>query len=97
MFKIVTCLIAFFLTAAVLFGIRQVRLDLTSQSAQISAQIARRKQILWDQQTKIAADTNPQAISARLAVLRTQDAGTQPVAPSSGVMVYATPVFKSPQ
>ena len=58
---------------------------------------ARHKQILWDQQTKIAADTNPQALSARLAALRDQAAATQPAAPSSGVMVYATPVFKSPQ
>ncbi len=97
MFKILTCLIAFFLTAGLLFGIRQMRLDLTSQSARISAQIARHKQILWDQQTKIAADTNPQGLSARLAALRAQDAATQPAAPSGGVMVYATPVFKSPQ
>ena len=97
MFKILTCLIAFFITAGLLFGIRQMRLDLTSQSARISAQIARHKQILWDQQTKIAADTNPQTLSARLAALRDQAAATQPAAPSSGVMVYATPVFKSPQ
>ena len=96
MFKILTCLLAFFLTAGLLFGIRQKRLDLTSQSARISAQIAGHKQILWDQQTKIAADTNPQALFARLRALRTQDAATQPAASSNGVMIYATPVFKSP-
>jgi|GEM_PF-5574277 len=96
MFKILTCLIAFFITAGLLFGIRQMRLDFTSQSAQLSAQIARHKQILWDQQTKIAADTNPQALAARLRALRAQNTTTQPAPSSGGMMIYATPVFKSP-
>jgi hypothetical protein len=96
MFKIITCLIAFFVTAGLLFAIRQMRLDFTSQSAQLSAEIARHKQILWDQQTKIAADTNPQALAARLQALHARNATTQPAGSSGGIMVYATPVFKSP-
>ena len=96
MFKILTCLIAFFITAGLLFGIRQMRLDFTSQSAQISAQIARHKQILWDQQTKIAADTNPRTLTAKLRALRSRNATTQSSASAGGMMIYATPVFKSP-
>ncbi len=96
MFKILTCLIAFFIIAGLLFGIRQVRLDLTSQSARLSAQIARRRQILWDQQTKIAAATNPLTLAARLHAMQAAQAATQPGAVSAGTMIYATPVFKPP-
>jgi hypothetical protein len=96
MFKILTCLIAFFVIAALLFGIRQKRLDLTSESAHISAQIARHRQILWDQQTKIAADTNPLTLARKLKALQARQAATQGAAASSGIMIYATPVFKAP-
>jgi hypothetical protein len=96
MFKIVTCLIAFFVVAGLLFGIRQKRLDLTSQSAHISAQIARRREILWDQQTKIAADTNPLALAARIKQMQAAQSGSQPTSTSAGMMIYATPVFKAP-
>jgi L-cystine uptake protein TcyP (sodium:dicarboxylate symporter family) len=94
MFKIITCLIVFFFIAALVFIIRQKRLDLTSQSAQISAQIARKRQILWDQQTKIAAETNPQTLLLKLRTQRAASATTQAAAKHGGIMIYATPVFK---
>ncbi len=96
MFKILTCLIAFFVIAGLLFGIRQVRLDLTSESAHISAQIARHRQILWDQQTKIAADTNPLTLAQKLQAIETQQPTKHRASAASGIMIYATPVFKTP-
>lgn len=95
MFKILTCLITFFIIAGALFSIREIRLDLTSQSTRLSAQIARRQQILWDQQTKIAAATNPLTLTARLKAMQAVQSATQPAA-SGGMMIYATPVFKAP-
>ncbi|MGC9258808.1 MAG: hypothetical protein ACP5I8_01840 [Phycisphaerae bacterium] len=94
MFKIIGCLIAFFVIAALLFVIRQIRLDCTSQSAQLSAQIARKQQILWDQQTKIAAATNPQTLLVKLRAIQAAQSTTRSASKRGGIMIYATPVFK---
>jgi len=66
MLKILTCLIAFLLIGATLFGLRRQQWEFTRESAQTFQNIRLRQQTLWDQQTKIALDTNPIALGQKM-------------------------------
>ncbi|HTV47323.1 MAG TPA: hypothetical protein VMG59_02660 [Phycisphaerae bacterium] len=59
MLKILTCLITFLLIGATLFGLRRQEWEFTRETTQIFQNVRLCQQTLWDQQTKIAQDTNP--------------------------------------
>ena len=92
MAKIIVCLVAFMLMAAVLFSIRSRRLDVTSTCAELTHHIQQQTHKLWDQQILIARHANPEALSRELKALNaatTQAAATQPTAAGAteGVVV----------
>ncbi len=80
MAKIIVCLVAFMLMAAVLFSIRSRRLDVTSTCAELTHHIQQETHKLWDQQILIARHANPEALSRELKALNA--AATKPA--SSG-------------
>ena len=59
-------LVALLLVALVLLGLRQRRLELTSETAAIYAQIREKNEALLDQRVEIAKVTNPWAIAGTL-------------------------------
>jgi hypothetical protein len=65
-FKLLTMLMAFLLVALGLLGLRQRRLELTSESAKIYSQIRERHESLLDQRVEIAKITNPKALATSL-------------------------------
>ncbi len=69
MAKIITCLLAFMLIAAVLFSIRTRRLDVSSNCAELTHRIAQETHKLWDQQVLIAKHANPEALNRELKAL----------------------------
>jgi hypothetical protein len=66
----------FLLVALALFGLRQHRLELTSQCSKIHSAIKNREDVLLDQRVQIARKTNPWALASGLqaAGLNTPDA-----------------------
>lgn len=66
MFKLLTMLVAFLLVALALLGLRQRRLELTSQSVTIYSQIRERNETLLDQRVLIAQKTNPWTLADAL-------------------------------
>ncbi len=66
MLKFLAMIGVFLLVGLVLLGLRQHRLELTSQTAKLHDQILDREQVLWGQQEEIARKTNPLAVSAGL-------------------------------
>ncbi|NNM87834.1 MAG: hypothetical protein HKL95_04880 [Phycisphaerae bacterium] len=66
MLKILVSLVSLFLVAVLVLSLRQERMDLTSQSAKLFIKINQRRHLLWGQQIKISAGTNPIAISKKL-------------------------------
>lgn len=88
MAKIIVCLIAFMLMAAVLFSIRSRRLDVTSRCAELTHHIQQRTHKLWDQQVTIAKHANPEALSRELKALdaaqKAAAAATQPSSAGGG-------------
>jgi hypothetical protein len=65
-FKLLAMLVTFLLVALGLLGLRQHRLELTSQSTRIYETIRDRQHTLLDQRVAIARETNPWAIAAAL-------------------------------
>jgi hypothetical protein len=65
-FKLLVTLGTFLLVALALFGLRQHRLELTSECAKIHSQIKNREEVLLDQRVEIARKTNPWALAAGL-------------------------------
>jgi len=57
--KLLTMLVAFLLVALALLGLRQRRLELTSESAKIYSTIREKNETLLDQRVEIAKVTNP--------------------------------------
>src|SRR3954471_3399162 len=66
MVKLLVMLVAFLLVALTLLGLRQHRLELTSESAAIYERIRERNETLLDQRVVIARRTNPWALAAAL-------------------------------
>ena len=66
MLKLLTMLVAFLLVALALLGLRQRRLELTSQSVVIYSQIRERNETLLDLQVAIAQTTNPWTLADAL-------------------------------
>ncbi len=87
MAKIITCLLAFMLIAALLFSIRARRLDVSSTCAELTHRIAQQTHKLWDQQVLIAKHANPEALNRELkALTAATTAATAPAtAPKSAV------------
>jgi hypothetical protein len=65
-FKLLAMLVTFLVVALALLGLRQRRLELTSESASIYEQIRGRKETLLGQEVEIAKWTNPWALAASL-------------------------------
>jgi hypothetical protein len=65
-FKLLAMLLTFLLVAFALLGLRQHRLELTSESAAIFNRIRERQHTLLDQQVQITRQTNPWAIATAL-------------------------------
>ena len=66
MFKLLAMLVTFLLVALCLLGLRQHRLELTSECTRIFDTICDRQHTLLDQRVDIARQTNPWAIAAAL-------------------------------
>jgi len=65
-FKLLVTLGTFLLVALALFGLRQHRLEITSQCAKIHSEIKNREDALLDQKVQIARQTNPWALASGL-------------------------------
>jgi len=72
-FKLLTMLVAFLLIALMLLGLRQRRMELTSETSALCGQVQQRKEHLLDQQVQIARVTNPKTLTQSLA-----DSGMDP-------------------
>ncbi|NNM86607.1 MAG: hypothetical protein HKL96_12730 [Phycisphaerales bacterium] len=101
MLKLIAAMAGFLLMAAVLLGLRQQQINLTSQCAHLYSKILSRQHILWDQQTQIAANTNTMTLTRRLArqAAATQAAAGQGVAatqPAASGPVVQAPVAPVP-
>ena len=59
MLKLFTMLMALLVVALMLLGLRQRRLELTSETSTIYAQIREKNELLLDQRVEIAKVTNP--------------------------------------
>ena len=66
MFKLLAMLVTFLMVALCLLGLRQHRLELTSECTRIYDTIRDRQHTLLDQRVEIARQTNPWAIAAAL-------------------------------
>ena len=66
MLKLLVMLVTFLLVALTLLGLRQHRLELTSESAGIYDRIRERNETLLDQRVVITKITNPWALAAAL-------------------------------
>ena len=66
MIKLLVMLVTFLAVALALLGIRQHRLELTSQSAAIYERIRERNETLLDQRVLIARQTNPWTLATAL-------------------------------
>jgi len=66
MLKLMVMIGAFLLVGLSLLGLRQHRLELTSQTAKLHDQILEREQVMWGQELQIAKTTNPLAVSEGL-------------------------------
>ncbi len=66
MFKLLAMLFIFLIVALALLGMRQRRLELTSESSSIYAQIRDRNETLLDQRVEIARQTNPKTLATAL-------------------------------
>lgn len=66
MLKLLTMLVAFLLVALALLGLRQRRLELTSESAGIYSKIREHNETLLDQRVVIAQQTNPKTLATAL-------------------------------
>ncbi len=66
MFKLLAMLLTFLLVGLTLLGLRQHRLELTSKSAAIFAEIQNKEDKIRGQQVDIARETNPWTILAAL-------------------------------
>jgi hypothetical protein len=64
--KLLAMLVAFLLVALTLLGLRQRRLEITSESAGIYAQIRERNETLLDQRVEISRISNPWTLAANL-------------------------------
>lgn len=80
MAKILACLIAFMLIAAMLFGIRWRRLAITSSCALLTHRIQQQTHKLWDQQILIARHANPRTLSRELKALTAAAPSSRPAA-----------------
>jgi cell division protein FtsL len=63
MLKLLICLASATLLAAVILQLRQQRLELSYETAELHDQIRGQQSRLWDQQLRIASCTAPNAIS----------------------------------
>lgn len=66
MFKLLAMLVTFLVVALLLLGLRQRRLELTSETSAIYAQIRERNETLLDQRVEIAKQTNPWTLAGAL-------------------------------
>lgn len=66
MLKLLFTLGVFLLLSLAVLGLRQHRLEVTSQTARLHDQIKVREQTLWDQRVQIAKSTNPLALAVNL-------------------------------
>ena len=66
MFKLLAMMVTFLLVALCLLGLRQHRLELTSECTRIYDTLRDRQHTLLDQRVEIARQTNPWAIAAAL-------------------------------
>ena len=66
MMKLLVMLVSFLLLALAILGIRQHRLEVTSQTSRLIDQIEQRKHELWDQDPKITETSNPLALAQNL-------------------------------
>jgi hypothetical protein len=64
--KLLIMLVAFLGVALALLGLRQHRMELTSESVKIYDQIRERNESLLDQRAQIARNTNPWSLAATL-------------------------------
>lgn len=74
-------MVVFLLVALALLGLRQHRLELTSQTAQLQADVQLREQTMWGQRMKIAQETNPVVLAAELKKQGLADGGGGSVLP----------------
>jgi hypothetical protein len=65
-FKLLAMLVTFLLVALMLLGLRQRRLELTSETSAIYAEIIKRNETLLDQRVEIAQQTNPWTLAGAL-------------------------------
>jgi hypothetical protein len=65
-YKLLTTMLVFLVVALLVLGLRQHRLELTSQTAWLQGQIAQREQTLWGQRMAIARATNPTVLASEL-------------------------------
>ncbi len=80
MLKLLVSLVSLFLVAVLVLALRQERMDLTSNSAKLFIKINQRRHLLWGQQIKISAATNPIAISRTLKARAAAEAAQQATA-----------------
>ena len=66
MLKLLAMLMAFLLVALTLLGLRQRRLELTSETSAVYGQIRERNEKLLDQKVVIAQNTNPRTLVSSL-------------------------------
>jgi cell division protein FtsL len=76
MLKLLAMLMAFLLVALVLLGLRQRRLELTSESSAIYSQIREQNEKLLDLKVVIARQTNPHALADALQNAGMDNGGT---------------------
>lgn len=84
MAKIITCLAAFMVIAALLFSLRSQRLDVTSACAELTHHIQQQTHKLWDQQVQIAKHANPEALNRELKALTAAASPATSAAPKPG-------------
>ncbi len=67
MLKLLTMLVAFLLIALMLLGLRQRRMELTSETSALYGQVQDRRERLLNQQVEITGVTNPKTLNQSLA------------------------------